>query len=184
MTPRCGCSTLHDRPPELAASLGILDQCAAFLAAITPDAYASPCAFIAGSTIGQHVRHLLDHFDAVAASFDSRLIDYDHRERDTPVERDPAAARERLRAITRRLASITPADLDAPVRVRVMLSADGRCAECSSSLARELAFAGHHAVHHHAMIAAIAAEQGLPVPTGFGKAPSTLLHEIQGAART
>jgi len=63
------------------------------------------------------------------------------------------------------------------VRVRVMLCADGQHAELGSTLGRELAFAAHHAVHHHAMVAAIAAEFGLSAPDGFGRAPSTIHHE-------
>lgn len=176
-----GCSTPPRTQPELAASLGILNQCARFIAHLNPDAYAHPCSMVSGSTIGQHVRHMLDHFEAVAASLDAAVIDYDHRERDTPVERDPDAALSRLHSIADRLASLRAADLSAAVRVRVMLSSAGECSECGSTLARELAFTAHHAVHHHAMIAAIAAAYGLAVPTGFGKAPATLHHERDGA---
>ncbi len=64
-----------------------------------------------------------------------------------------------------------------PVRVRVMVGADGSTAELRSTLARELAFAAHHAVHHHAMVRAIAAEFGREMPEDLGKAPSTLHHE-------
>ena len=35
----------------------------------------------------------------------------------------------------------------------------------------------HHAIHHHAVMGAIAMEQGLDIPAGFGKAPSTINHE-------
>ena len=61
--------------------------------------------------------------------------------------------------------------------VRVMVSAEGAEASLGSTLARELAFAVHHAVHHNAMIASIAGELGIACPAGFGKAPSTANHE-------
>jgi hypothetical protein len=63
-----------------------------------------------------------------------------------------------------------------------MLSGEGDEAELTSTFAREVAFATHHAIHHNAMIAAIAASFGVTIPAGFGKAPSTVNHERTGAA--
>lgn len=68
--------------------------------------------------------------------------------------------------------------MHAPVRVRVMVSGDGAETELVSSLARELAFATHHAVHHQAMMRAIAGEFGVEASSDFGKAPSTINHEV------
>ena len=45
--------------------------------------------------------------------------------------------------------------------VRCMLSAQGDEQRLRSSLAREIAFASHHATHHHAMMASIALEHGV-----------------------
>jgi hypothetical protein len=52
-----------------------------------------------------------------------------------------------------------------------------------STLARELAFASHHAIHHHAMMKAIAQEHGQAAESGFGVAPSTLNHESLASGR-
>lgn len=141
--------------------------------------FATPCAAMMNGTIGAHLRHNLDHFGAaIHAATDPSPIEYDHRARGTPVETDPDAAiavvdelRERLAALMRR------APRDREVTVKMMLTAGGEEAALRSTLARELAFASHHAVHHHAMMAAIANAHGLPIPQGFGKAPSTLNHE-------
>jgi hypothetical protein len=46
--------------------------------------------------------------------------------------------------------------------------------ELVSTLGRELAFATHHAVHHQAMMKAIAFEFGVEVEECFGKAPATV----------
>ncbi len=126
---------------------------------------------LSGSTIGQHVRHSLDHFSAVLDPIEPGVIDYDHRERDTPVEHDPLAARSSIEQLIRQLRVVRAPS--AAVRVRVMLSADGRESLLTSTIERELAFATHHAIHHHAMIAAIARTLQLDVPAGFGVAPST-----------
>lgn len=162
--------------PARAASAA-LEQCAAFLARLPDAAYTRPSTTIAGSTIGQHVRHALDHFAAALAGAEGGTIDYDNRRRDTPVERARAAGARAAAELAARLGALSVADEARPVRVRVMLSAGGDEAELGSTLGRELAFAAHHAIHHHAMMAAIAGELGVSVPDGFGRAPSTLHHE-------
>jgi hypothetical protein len=155
-----------------------LAQCAALVGALDDATYAAPSRVLAGGTVGKHVRHCLDHFRAaVDDGLAGRHIDYDHRERDVPMETVREAALEAIRALGLRLGELTDADLACKVSIRVMLAADGAEAVLASTLARELAFASHHAVHHHAMIKAIAAEFGFQPGDEFGKAPSTLLHE-------
>lgn len=165
----------------LDASAAILHQCAEFIMNLDPEVYRRPCIAMGGSCIGQHVRHCLDHFTA-ALSAARGVIDYDHRERDTPIERDPTAALAAIHELIDRLSMLTPADLPMPVRVRVMLTEMGDEAELGSTLERELAFAAHHAVHHHAMISAIACWMGVATPDGFGRAPSTRHHERSRAS--
>lgn len=160
-----------------AAAAAALRQCADFIQRLSDAAYTRPSSAIAGSTIGQHVRHALDHFAAAAHALDGAVIAYDHRERDTPIERDRAAAVARMRELQASVVQVDPAAGASAVRVRVMLSGDGEEATLSSTMARELAFAAHHAIHHYAMIASIAREHGVEPPQGFGRAPSTIRHE-------
>lgn len=174
------CRSCGPCSPTVTAALGVLEQCSGFLAGVDRTRYIAPCPGLLGSTIGQHVRHSLDHFGAVLGGLDGQIIDYDHRERQTPIERDPGAALHALHEVCDRLWRAAENELSGPVRVRVMLTADGGDTLLGSTLARELAFAAHHAVHHYAMMAAIAVELRLGVPEGFGKAPSTLNHERAG----
>ncbi len=159
------------------AAAAALEQCESLLKSISDSDHTCASDAMMRSTVGQHVRHALDHFAAALGGLDGLPIEYDHRERDTPVERDRAAAIAAVRGLRDRLQSLAAADADRSVRVRVMLNAEGDEAELGSTLGRELAFASHHAIHHHAMIAAIARDLGLAIPQGFGKAPSTLHHE-------
>jgi hypothetical protein len=149
------------------------------------DCYTDPCAAMMNGTIGAHLRHNLDHFGAaINAANDAAPIDYDHRARGTPVETDPDAAIAIIDELRARLGSLRADGCnDREVTVRMMLSANGDEAELRSTLARELAFAAHHALHHHAMMAAIAYAHGLSIPQGFGKAPSTLNHESSTGAK-
>lgn len=160
------------------AARHMLGQCGAFVGALPDTVYTAEAETIRGGTVGKHIRHALDHFHAALAGLNSpEPIDYDHRERDQPMEADRAAACGAISALSARLAELDPAVLDRPVRVRVMLAADGTMAELVSTLARELAFATHHAVHHQAMMKTIAAEFGIQANADFGKAPSTLNHQ-------
>ncbi|MFM9994343.1 MAG: DinB family protein [Phycisphaerales bacterium] len=167
-------------PAVAAAGLALLDQCAGFVGRLGDAPYCGESATIKGGTIGKHVRHVLDHYRAALdhAARDG-TIDYDHRERDVPMETDRRAALAAIAGVRDRLAALCDADLSRPVRVRVMLAGDGAEAELGSTLGRELAFATHHAVHHQAMLKAMAAEFGVEAGERFGKAPSTMHHEAR-----
>lgn len=167
--------------PTVEASRALLSRCAAFVEGMDEALYRRPCALIGGSTIGQHVRHLLDHYAAILTCLPGGEIDYDHRERGTAVEREPWSAAEQARSLAGRLSGLASHRLDSAVRVRVMVNADGCETVLGSTLERELAFAAHHAIHHQAMIAAMAREFGRATPEGFGKAPSTVRHEREAS---
>lgn len=168
--------------PVARAADALLAQCAGFLASLDDASYVRPSKHIAGSTIGQHVRHTLDHFAAAVRALDGGPIDYDHRERATPIETSRDAALRSIEAIRRPLRGVDDSVALQAVRVRVMLTGDGLEAELASTFAREIAFAAHHATHHHAMMAAIASEHGGTSPAGFGKAPSTIQFERAAGA--
>lgn len=176
---RTDLSTSRPLCPAAATAVSLLSQCAEFVASLDDVAYRTPSRAMMAGTIGKHLRHSLDHFAAVAAAAadPAAPIDYDRRLRDVPMETDRAVALRTIDDIARRLATIDAAAAATPVSIRVMLAADGTEAVLPSFLAREIAFAAHHAVHHHAMMKVIADELGVPCPEGFGKAPSTLNHE-------
>lgn len=171
-------STVPPVPRVAAAASAILAQCARFLEHIPPDLYARESRTLKGGTIGKHIRHTVDHFAAAVACVDSgEPIDYDHRARAVPMETAPGVALDAINGLRRRLESLDQDALEGSVRIRVMLSGDGEEATLGSSLGRELHFAFHHAVHHHAMVKAIAAEHGIDTPPEFGVAPSTINFE-------
>jgi hypothetical protein len=163
-----------------AAGAALLGQCEAFvtLVATADGRYSAPSTVLPGGTIGKHVRHSLDHFRAALEGHETAtVIDYDQRVRNVPMETSPEHALMAIGELRQRLRQLDELSLNQPVRVRVMLSGSGDEAELTSTLARELAFATHHAIHHHAMMGAIAAEFGIHAGPEFGKAPSTINHE-------
>jgi uncharacterized damage-inducible protein DinB len=161
------------------AAIALLDQCEGFIRQLAGGpAYAAASRAMPGGTLGKHVRHSLDHFRAVLdGAHLTQVIDYDSRARNVPMETLPEEALTAIAALRERLGCVHAGAVDQPVRVRVMLTGDGQSAELCSTLGRELAFATHHAVHHHAMMGVIAGEFGQRPPTDFGKAPSTISYE-------
>ncbi len=171
-----------DACPAAVAAERMLAQCAAVIAGLDDRVYAAPSQLLPGGTVGKHVRHVLDHFAAALAAVDrpEHPIDYDHRRRDVPEESCRRAAASRIGAVRGLLSRVDAGVGARPVRVSIMLAADGASTVLGSTLSREVAFAAHHATHHYAMIGAICREHGVPVPEGFGKAPATLNHEHAG----
>lgn len=165
----------------VAAADHILGQCADLVARTNAEMFSGPSRVLPGGTIGKHLRHIMDHFAAAAEAASTGIsIDYDHRERNVPMERDPRVAMDAIAAVRARLRDAAGKPMNTPVTVRVMLSGSGEEADLRSSAAREIFFAMHHAVHHQAMMRAIAAEFGVDMDVDFGKAPSTLNYERVG----
>lgn len=165
------------------AALALLEQAVTFIESIDDASYSRASRLLPGGTIGKHFRHIVDHFAATLAPLrtpaqcECVVIDYDRRERNVPMETCRRTAVTEIKAVMDELARAHDGASEGIVTVRVMLSADGAERDFRSTLGRELAFASHHAVHHHAMIQVIAVELGLRSPDGFGKAPSTLKFE-------
>ena len=167
-----------DEPhPVAVAAATMLDRCAALIRAVPNSVYTTESGTLKGGTIGKHIRHTLDHFRAALSGSEDQVIDYDHRQRNVPMEAEPAEALQAIEGLRRDVLGLTRVAFAAPVRIRVMIDGDGTEVELESTLARELAFASHHAVHHHAMLSAIAAELGIELGSETGKAPSTISYE-------
>lgn len=167
-----------EMPPLVLAAVHLLRQCEQFVGSVPAEVFQAPSALMPGGTVGKHVRHLADHYAALVVGVASRTaVDYDHRERDVPMENDPAAAQRGLAVLARQVESLASHPSTRPLAVKVMVASDGSEATVHSSLARELAFATHHGVHHQAMMKVIAAEFGVHAHPDFGKAPSTVHHE-------
>lgn len=176
-----GVGTENDPACVAGAACAVLDQCARFIGCLPEGCYARESRVLKGGTIGKHVRHTVDHFAAAVGGLDAgEPIDYDHRSREVPMETSPTVAMDAIARLRDRLVALDGPAMGRPVRVRVMVAGDGTEATLDSSLGRELHFAFHHAVHHHAMLKAIAGEFGIEAPSDFGVAPSTVNYQRSG----
>ena len=132
------------------------------------------------STVGGHYRHCLDHFQSLLQGLDADEINYDNRHRDPRIENDRTFALAETHRILRAFASISRPFLDCPINVRSKVNYSGDAAPLiGSTVGRELMYAVAHTIHHYALIAVICAMLEIPVPAGFGVAPSTLRYHVE-----
>jgi len=127
-------------------------------------------------SIGGHVRHCLDHVQALLAGISSGVVDYDRRERGTLVEFDPVAAARRMSDLEGPLVNLAGLSGREVLTVAVLSGPERPSTMTQSSLGREIAFVQSHTIHHCAIIAMLARAAGATVPVHFGYAPATITH--------
>ena len=151
----------------------LLDQALALLSA-----HEAPNAPPFGEQTGPHLRHLIEHYEALVFRGDSDGIDYDRRSRDRAVENDPALARARIVALQQRLSGWSDATLDESLRLSGQAGTVGEFEfAVASSVGRELVFLASHAVHHFAVLHVYCLQHGLLVDADLGRAPATVAHD-------
>jgi hypothetical protein len=153
----------------------------------TQHQYRAPAgAALMGATLGGHVRHVLDHITPLFGAADALdqsvpVINYDLRERGTPIECDLSTALGQLAHTIARLSRPLP-EVAPRLTVALMPAATEPAVHTRSSFERELAFALSHTIHHCATIRGILTELNLSFPDTLGYAPSTIRQLQSGAA--
>jgi hypothetical protein len=133
-----------------------------------------------GDYAGAHLRHVIEHYEALLLRPDADVIDYDNRPRDRELERCAQSARARLQRLQQSLRAWPAATLETPIRVSSRIGVAGEIEfETRSSVGRELVFLASHAVHHFALLQVYCHEHGLSMGSRFGVAPATLAHRLQ-----
>lgn len=154
----------------------VLDQALALAAA-----HEAPGAPPYARPVGAHLRHVIEHYEALLIPRQGDEVDYDRRARDATLERCPRTARQRLRAMQQCLQHWHGEDLRRPVRVRGQAGLAGEFDfAVNSSVGRELVFLASHAVHHFALLKAHCQQHGMVISADFGQAPATVAHERAG----
>ena len=158
----------------IASQLEIINQGLYYLNIVSKKEYQAiaPPNFISSS--GSHMRHIIDHYIAIMNGIENNNINYDVRNRQGELAHNPVVAIEKLNAIKAWLKQLSPNDFQQSITLSTEVSITSKnVQQVQSSIARELVFAGSHAVHHYAMIAQISFAQQLKLPEGFGLAPAT-----------
>jgi uncharacterized damage-inducible protein DinB len=157
----------------VSALRGRLEDLMSLMLTLPADAYCAHSSRVSGS-IGEHVRHMLDHISSLVSASASTVLSYDHRTRGTALETEPSVAVREIMRLDAALERWSERSLEEPVTVLAMMCADGQAVTGWSTLARELAFVMSHTVHHQAIVALLLEQLGVESPTErFGFAPST-----------
>lgn len=157
----------------VSALRGRLDELLRLLLTLPAEAYCARPSRVSGS-IGEHVRHLLDHVSSLMSTNPQAVLSYDHRTRGTAVETEPGAAVREVMRLDAALERWGDRSLEDPVAVAAVTSMDGRAVTGWSTFARELAFVMNHTIHHQAIIALLLERLDAELPDErFGYAPSS-----------
>lgn len=127
------------------------------------------------SPVGVHFRHLIDHYQAFFAGLPEGQIDYDLRQRQTPMETDRSLALATLLGIARDIERIDGVMAAREILVSSRSAGDSADPDWSrTTIKRELQFLVSHTVHHFALIKPLLVREGITLDEQFGYAPSTL----------
>jgi len=170
--------------PLLIENIDLVEQLASLLCNVSNSQYRHRCEELGCGSIGEHVRHLCDHYTSLMT--DSPPIDYDRRQRFTPAERSPADGQQRLASIAHALTAWTQHGPGGENTIHVSYRADSASQatplKLPSTPARELTFVANHTLHHMALIGILARRVGIPTPDNFGVARSTRDYHQQASA--
>lgn len=159
----------------ITATQGILQQGLALLDECQPRTYSQVAPQPYGASIGQHFRHVLDHFLCLASSIGTGTVNYDHRSRNRLIETSLEHARSHTEMLIWLFGTLTERECGQPCVVECSVEyGDGGAGTTVSTLGRELAYCISHAVHHFAIMKLICAQVDVRVDDEFGVAPSTL----------
>ncbi|MBY0468157.1 MAG: hypothetical protein K2Q07_04170 [Burkholderiaceae bacterium] len=141
------------------------------------DAHEVPGAPAYGHYTGPHLRHVIEHYEALLLRGTDSDLDYDRRPRDGALDQSARIARVRLCGLKQHLADAEDTTLDRPVHVRGQGGVTGEFDFVTrSSVGRELVFLASHAIHHFALLRIYCQQHGIPTDPDFGRAPSTVAH--------
>ena len=165
------------------AVVDVLRQGEALLLEVRAEQYTRKLPSAFNSAIGGHYRHCLDHFQSLLKGLDRDEVNYDHRDRDPRIENDREFALRETKRIIAACQSIPTAFVACPINVRGQVNYEtNESPLIGSTVGRELMYAVAHTIHHYALIAIMCGTLGIPLPAGFGIAPSTLKYQEQKQA--
>lgn len=151
-----------------------LSEIEVVLTSLTNDQYVEPIDVLSGSSIGQHVRHVLEFYICLIEGVSQGVINYDLRKRDLNIESDLEFCRQELLRIQSEVITLSE-NRDLVLEGLGTTELDSSFS-IPTNLLRELSYNLEHSIHHQALI-----KIGLKFLNGnfdladsFGVAPSTI----------
>lgn len=151
-----------------------LSQLKQLIENISDEEYRNLSPVLSNSTIGQHIRHILEFYLLLIQGGKSGVISYDKRKRDIDIESKREKALSIITEICKELAFLNE---DKSIHFEADYSTTGgKNKLIESSVGRELAYCIEHSIHHQAIIKAalIASNKQELTDENFGVAFSTI----------
>jgi hypothetical protein len=164
-------------PQLIEAAQDVLLQGLGLLFELGDNTYARTARAPFNSSIGQHYRHVLEHFQCLIRGARAKEVNYDARERNPRLEGEVTYASVATCDVLRAIKYWSDASMQSSCKVVSSVSyQQGLENKLESNVGRELSYCVAHAIHHYAIIRLICAEIGISVSPEFGYAPSTVKH--------
>lgn len=138
-----------------------------------PDKYYSePIPILEQQTIGQQVRHIIEHWEILIENYDSDRINYSNRKRDITIEQNKQLAINILQILQQ---------LSIKEDISLHIISSDESTTFTSSYFRELDNIAEHIIHHAAIIkmAIYSIDNNYKFPANFGYAPATISYKEQ-----
>jgi hypothetical protein len=158
------------------SSLRTLHALEVLLEQLTEREYTQPLQVLSASSIGKHVRHILEFYECLFQGLSTGVVDYDARQRDLRLETDKAFSLATIQALHHQIQTTTH---DVSLQLQVHLEDSDSLIAIPTTLYRELVYNSEHCIHHLALIR-IAVETSFPdttLPSSFGVAYSTVRYQ-------
>jgi hypothetical protein len=154
----------------------VFGQLAGSLCQLKPGEYAQPSETLSGHTIGQHVRHIIELFQALENGYAAGIVNYENRKRDKAIENNIEIA---CRLLDQILAALSRPDK--PLLLEA--SYEEESMTLSTNYYREVAYNLEHTIHHMALIRIGIRDTGcgLVLPDSYGIASSTIKYRRECA---
>jgi len=159
-----------------------LDQLDQLIVQIKPADYELNVDILSGSSLGMHVRHIIEFVECALEGEKTGVICYDSRKRDLALQSDVHTASARIKECSNGIESCS-GNVDVKLS-GTYCSSNPSVYSVKSSVERELQYNIEHAIHHMAIIK-IAVRQVFPyvtIPDSFGVAHSTIQYEASQSA--
>lgn len=145
---------------------------------LSGEQYTAPSLQLNKATIGQHVRHIIELFQCLENGYESGVVNYEKRKRDTKIENDKDFAGSLLHDIFN--------NLERPDRELILeANYDEHSTEqlqVKTNYMRELIYNLEHVFHHMALIRVAVNElSSIQVDDSFGVATSTIKYKKECA---
>ena len=137
--------------------------------------YSKAVVSLSGATIGQHTRHIIELYQCLLDGYETGIVNYDKRKRDTILE---TYCYKAIRALDQIKENLEQENKD----LQLEFELQDTFLNLSSNYFREVYYNLEHAIHHQALIKVALIELHIAdFPDQFGVAPSTLQYRYQCA---